>query len=172
MNEQMIKLLLLAEHPDIEIRVVPVVSGAQAVMGGEIIMFRFTDGLPLVCLDQGPVTLFLDDTEHVASCDEQLAAMAEAALDRGEPREMLARLASEFDSAEDSRDAIHHLAEEQPDGSCVEVAFAQVEAAIRDSKNPAGPSLSVSPGSWLVFTRRAAAGGRDLGNSVAPEVVS
>jgi hypothetical protein len=114
MNEQMIKLLLLSEHPDIEIRVVPVASGAQAAMGGEIIMFRFTDGLPLVCLDLGPMSLFLDDTEHVASCDQQLVAMAEAALARGESREMLARLASEFDSSEDSRDVIHDLAEEQP----------------------------------------------------------
>lgn len=112
MNEQMIKLLLLSEHPEIDIRVVPISSGAQAVMGSEIIMFRFTDACPLVCIDHGPMSLFLDDVEYVAAYDQQLKAMAEVALDRGQSREMLARLASEFDSSEDSRDGLHDLAEE------------------------------------------------------------
>ncbi len=112
MNEQMIKLLLLSEHPQIDIRVVPISSGAQAATGGEFIMFRFTDALPLVFVDHGPVSLFLDDVDYVAAYDQQLAAMAEVALDRGQSREMLARLASEFDSSEDSRDGLHDLAEE------------------------------------------------------------
>lgn len=112
MNEQMIKLLLLSEHPQIDIRVVPVSSGAQAATGGEFIMFRFTDAHPLVFVDHGPVSLFLDDAEYVAAYDQQLTAMAEVALDRGQSREMLARLASEFDSSEDSRDGLHDLAEE------------------------------------------------------------
>lgn len=40
---------------------------------------------------------------------------------------------------------------------CVEVAFAEVEAAIRDSKNPAGPILILTPGSWRAFTQQVAA---------------
>lgn len=37
----------------------------------------------------------------------------------------------------------------EPDGNCVEVAFAQVGAAIRDSKNPAGLMLTVPADGWL-----------------------
>lgn len=44
-----------------------------------------------------------------------------------------------------------------PDSACVEVAFAEVEAAIRDSKNPAGPILIITPGSWRAFTQQVAA---------------
>jgi hypothetical protein len=39
------------------------------------------------------------------------------------------------------------------DGDCVEVAFGQVEAAIRDSKNPKGPQLSVPAAGWLGLTK-------------------
>lgn len=40
-----------------------------------------------------------------------------------------------------------------PDGNCVEVAFAEAAAAIRDSKNPAGPMLTVPSASWLGLTK-------------------
>jgi hypothetical protein len=38
-------------------------------------------------------------------------------------------------------------------GDCVEVAFAQVKAAIRDSKNPSGPMLTVPAGNWLELVK-------------------
>ena len=34
---------------------------------------------------------------------------------------------------------------------CVEVAFAEREAAVRDSKNVAGPALALPPASWRHF---------------------
>lgn len=36
------------------------------------------------------------------------------------------------------------------DGNCVEVAFAQVVAAVRDSKHPA-PMIAIPPAAWRVF---------------------
>lgn len=39
-------------------------------------------------------------------------------------------------------------------GNCVEVAFGQVEAGVRDSKNTTGPELRFSATSWLAFIRR------------------
>jgi hypothetical protein len=36
------------------------------------------------------------------------------------------------------------------EGNCVEVAFGQVEAAVRDSKRP-GPMIAVSPVAWRAF---------------------
>jgi hypothetical protein len=41
----------------------------------------------------------------------------------------------------------------QSDGNCVEVAFGQVEAAVRDSKNPSGPMLTVPTGGWLELVK-------------------
>lgn len=35
-------------------------------------------------------------------------------------------------------------------GNCVEVAFGQT-VALRDSKNPAGPMITMSPAAWRVF---------------------
>jgi hypothetical protein len=41
-------------------------------------------------------------------------------------------------------------------GGCVEVATADTEIAVRDSKDPAGPSLSFTPSAWHSFLARAA----------------
>ena len=38
-------------------------------------------------------------------------------------------------------------------GDCVEVAFGQVDAAVRDSKNPAGPMLTVPAAGWLELVK-------------------
>ncbi|MER6122528.1 DUF397 domain-containing protein [Streptomyces sp. NPDC001795] len=40
-------------------------------------------------------------------------------------------------------------------GNCVEVAQAVAAIHIRDSKNPTGPTLTVSPGAWGAFLRGA-----------------
>ena len=41
-------------------------------------------------------------------------------------------------------------------GECVEVATADTEIAVRDSKDPAGPNLSFTPSAWGSFLARAA----------------
>ena len=38
-------------------------------------------------------------------------------------------------------------------GDCVEVAFGQVRAAVRDSKNTAGPQLAFPSDAWRSFIR-------------------
>lgn len=38
-------------------------------------------------------------------------------------------------------------------GNCVEVASQPGRVAVRDSKNPAGAHLGVTPGNWQAFTR-------------------
>ncbi|MFJ9783481.1 DUF397 domain-containing protein [Amycolatopsis sp. NPDC101161] len=37
--------------------------------------------------------------------------------------------------------------------ACVEVAFATPTIAVRDSKDPSGPHLTVNPSSWRGFLR-------------------
>lgn len=38
------------------------------------------------------------------------------------------------------------------DGACVEVATLQRGTAVRDSKNPTGTALTVTPAGWVAFT--------------------
>jgi Domain of unknown function (DUF397) len=38
-------------------------------------------------------------------------------------------------------------------GACVEVTCLSQAVGIRDSKNPDGPKLAVSPTAWRIFTR-------------------
>lgn len=38
------------------------------------------------------------------------------------------------------------------DGACVEVTTLHGATAVRDSKDPAGPALTVTPAQWAAFT--------------------
>ncbi len=98
MNEQMLKLMLLAEHPSISIRVVPFAAGLKGALGSEFVLFHFEDGPSLVHLGHGRLSLFLENRSYVERYQEHVASMADVALDREQSREMLVALASEFDS--------------------------------------------------------------------------
>jgi transcriptional regulator with XRE-family HTH domain len=111
MSEQMLKLALIADQPKITIRVVPIALGERGAFGGEFVMFRYTGSSPLVYLESAG--LFVEDHDFVAKYRNRLASISEVALGRGESRELLAALASEFDLPEDSRDVPDHLAKEQ-----------------------------------------------------------
>jgi transcriptional regulator with XRE-family HTH domain len=113
MNEQMLKLVLLAAQPRITIRVVPAAPGEYAMFGGEFVLFRYSGSRPLVFVAIHPAGLFLEDHDYVTQYQGLLSRMSEVALGRGESRELLAQLASEFDRPEDSRDVVDHLAKEQ-----------------------------------------------------------
>jgi transcriptional regulator with XRE-family HTH domain len=110
MNEQLLKLVLVAEQPTVTIRVVPSALGAQSVFGGEFILFRYDNHPPLVHVGHG---FFLDAEEQVAKFHKKLARLSEVALGERESREMLAEMASEVDRPEDSPDAPDDVAEEQ-----------------------------------------------------------
>lgn len=49
-------------------------------------------------------------------------------------------------------------------GDCVETATAGRGVVVRDSKDPGGPMLAYSAGSWLAFTRKARLGHFDPRN--------
>lgn len=46
-------------------------------------------------------------------------------------------------------------------GACVEVAARRRAVAVRDSKDPAGPTLAVTPGAWGTFLTTIRRGGLD-----------
>jgi transcriptional regulator with XRE-family HTH domain len=111
MNEQLLKLVLLAEQSQLSIRVVPAVLGARSVFEGEFVLFRYGGHEPLVYLDSP--SIYLEGVTHVARYEAMLTRLSEVALNKGESREWLAAVASEFDQPEDSRDAPDYLAKEQ-----------------------------------------------------------
>lgn len=47
-------------------------------------------------------------------------------------------------------------------GSCVEVATVEDAVAVRDSKDPAGPVLAVTPAAWATFLHATRQGTFDL----------
>jgi transcriptional regulator with XRE-family HTH domain len=113
MNEQMLKLALLANQPKMTLRVVPTSVGGRGVFGAPFVFFRYTGGGPLVYMDIKPEGLFIEDRDYVTEYHDMLADLSEVALSRGESREMFADLASRFDQPEDSPDDRDRLAEEQ-----------------------------------------------------------
>lgn len=112
MNQQLLKLVLVAEQPTISIRVVPTELGERSVLGGEFVMFRYADHAPLVYLEHRFLGFFLDGDEHVANFAENLVKLSDMALDDAESREMLAALAGDFDRLE-ALDVHDDMAEEQ-----------------------------------------------------------
>src|SRR5262249_32915410 len=102
----------LTDHPKITIRVVPISLGARAALGGSFVMFRFHNHDPLAYVE-GPVGLFLEEDKYISRYRDKLASLSEVALGRGQSRELLAALASEFDLSEDPPDAPDPVAQEQ-----------------------------------------------------------
>jgi Domain of unknown function (DUF397) len=45
-------------------------------------------------------------------------------------------------------------------GNCIEVASAARTVAVRDSKDPQGPQLVITPDRWTAFTRRVNGGAK------------
>ena len=111
MNEQMLKLALIADLPKITIRVVPIALGERGMFGETFVLFRYRTSSALVYLDTAG--LFLEDHDLVTKYQERLTGLTDVALNRGESRELLATLASEFDLPEDSRHVPDRLAKEQ-----------------------------------------------------------
>ncbi len=47
-------------------------------------------------------------------------------------------------------------------GNCVEVATVEAAVAVRDSKDPAGPVLAITPAAWTAFLHATRQGTFDL----------
>ncbi|HEV8558960.1 MAG TPA: helix-turn-helix transcriptional regulator [Actinophytocola sp.] len=68
MNEQLLKLVLLAEQSHLTIRVVPMAMGARSMFEGEFVVFSYVDRRPLVYLPS--VGLYLDEPGQVSNYQE------------------------------------------------------------------------------------------------------
>ena len=66
---------------------------------------KYVENDPVVYVEQEAVSLFLDRRIHIEHHRKVLARLDQVALDEGESRQVLADLASEFDRAQEGRDA-------------------------------------------------------------------
>lgn len=104
MYEQLLHLVFWTSRPQCGIRVVPADVGPHGVWAGSFVMMRYRAHGPMVYAEGLTTSLFLEKTVDVAAYQEVLNRLDRAALDGGQSREWLARVASEFDRPEDSPD--------------------------------------------------------------------
>lgn len=112
MNEQLLQLVLLADRPNISIRVVPRRLGARSMFGGEYTVFYYREHRPLVYQENGANGLFIEDVEYVLKYQGRMTKLAQVALDEEESRVLLATKANTYDRLDS--DAPDNVAEEHP----------------------------------------------------------
>jgi transcriptional regulator with XRE-family HTH domain len=104
MNEQLLHLALVSGRPSCSIRVVPASAGPQGGLGGPFRLMEYVEHGPVVYVANQTTSLFLEDKEHIAAYQVILDRLAEVALDREESRQLLVRLANEYDQPEEGSD--------------------------------------------------------------------
>jgi hypothetical protein len=118
MQEQMLRLLFADTRPQSQVRIVPQSAGPCGSLSGAFMLLDYDEYPSMAYVPLHAVSLLLEKTEVIASYRALVDILAEIALDGGQSRELLARLASEYDRAEGAPDdrpgPRPGLAEEQP----------------------------------------------------------
>jgi hypothetical protein len=100
MHEQSLQLLFASSWPGCMLRVVPSSAGPVGTFDGAFQLMRYPGQPPVVHVQAQTAGLFLDDPGDIATYWKILVRLTDLALDPGQSREWLARLASEYDRAE------------------------------------------------------------------------
>ena len=106
MSEQLHHLLRMSTRSYLTLRVVPASLGAYAAMTGAFTLMEFTEFKPVIYLESETSSLFLEKREEIAAYQHILEALADAALDERESRELIASLATELSA--DGKDHDDH----------------------------------------------------------------
>ncbi|MGH3435809.1 MAG: helix-turn-helix domain-containing protein [Sciscionella sp.] len=96
MSEQLHHLLRMSVRPYLTLRVAPTSLGAHAGIAGQFKLMEFAEFKPVVYIDSETSSLFLEEPEEIAAYRRILAGLADSALDEGQSRELIARLATEL----------------------------------------------------------------------------
>jgi transcriptional regulator with XRE-family HTH domain len=110
MNEQLLHLALVSGRPRCSIRVVPASAGPSGALGGPFRLMDYKDHGPVAYTENQTSSLFLEDANDIAIFRETVGRLAEVALSEGQSRELLVRLASEYDQPEEGTDELDDLA--------------------------------------------------------------
>ncbi|PWW61927.1 helix-turn-helix domain-containing protein [Actinokineospora spheciospongiae] len=112
MHEQLLSLVFATASQRVVVRVIPASAGERSVFGGAFRVFSFAESRPLAYLDGYITGLFIEDLAQVQRYWKLFPRLDAVALDPGQSRDVLAKLASRYDHPGD-RHGRHHLAQEQ-----------------------------------------------------------
>jgi transcriptional regulator with XRE-family HTH domain len=101
MNEQLLHLALVAARPQCTIRVISKHAGLHGALGDRFRIMKFRDHRPMAYVETSISSLFLEKPHDIAAYQAILNRLAEVALDEGQSRERLVRLANDYDERED-----------------------------------------------------------------------
>lgn len=110
MSEQLHELLRVSVRPYLTLRVVPARIGAHAAHAGSFTVMDFAEFKPVVYLESATSSLFLELPEEIAAHRRILASLEDKALDEGQSRYLIGKLATELYGDREDHDG---LAEEQ-----------------------------------------------------------
>lgn len=110
MHEQLLQIVFMTALSHVTVRVV---QSEEFAFGGPFHLLEYNRHAPLVYLDNHSTGLFLEDPDYVQPYRALVPAIADAALDGGQSRELIAALADEYDRGS-KRDAGDRVEEEQP----------------------------------------------------------
>lgn len=96
MSEQLHHLLRMSVRRYITLRVVPASAGGHAGIAGAFQLMDFASFKPVVYLDSQTASLFLEEPEEIAAYRGILRALADTALDEGQSRELIGKLATDL----------------------------------------------------------------------------
>jgi predicted XRE-type DNA-binding protein len=93
MSEQMHHLLQMSVRSYITIRVIPAAYGAHAGTSGACRLMESAEFKPVVYVEEETAGHFMEDPDQIASYRKVFAALASCALDEGQSKDRIARLA-------------------------------------------------------------------------------
>jgi hypothetical protein len=103
MSEQLLHVLLATSRARCTLRLVPN-SIPHGAFGGTFKLMAYAEHRPVAYAETQTASMFLEEPEDVALYRAILDRLAGLALDGGQSREFLARLASEYDPPEEGND--------------------------------------------------------------------
>ncbi|HVK25567.1 MAG TPA: helix-turn-helix transcriptional regulator [Actinokineospora sp.] len=113
MAEQLLAMMFFADQRNISIRVVPTSARHTALFGGPFIYLDYERNAPLVYLEHALGGSFVEEDDYVSAMCPLIRQVAKVALNEGESRLLIARLADEYDRAEGDWDDSRQVAQEQ-----------------------------------------------------------
>jgi hypothetical protein len=96
MSEQLHELLRMGVRSYITVRIIPAAFGAHAAMVGACRLMEFDEFKPVAYVEEQTAGHFLEEPNEIAAYRRTFALLAECALDEGQSRDLIARLAVEL----------------------------------------------------------------------------
>ena len=97
MADQLKHLLVIAESPTIDLRVIPFDVGGHAAIDGSFVLLEFADNRPIVHVEQLSSGLFLDQAIDVGPYMRAVAGLDAVALDPMQSAQMIEHLAASYE---------------------------------------------------------------------------